>query len=386
MATTPQGRPMRPQVSTLGRVEWVAEIPVTLVGGVPQNQNLQLPNNVFPNDRFVSGVLLQWQGRITNAGANGPTGTLADAPFSLIDTVTIKGTHRIRSAQEPFVSARGADLRELARNYQSSAPNLQGFPPNLGLLAANDIRFDIPIFFYPMQVSLPERVDHLLDAPNYDALQMFLQVADDNNIFTYAVRGAPTFTAFGSAAGVPLIRVGLWLAQAGRHAFEGFVPARVWRYFNEDASADMAANGANVRLQNMNVPRGNKIRAILFKTGVKGLGVTAGNTSYATLSNVILANLKVFRGINKVTRFYADFFQAQEDSRNSYAIAPSVGYALVDYAMNTTVNESLDLTGAAAGPSGDVDVFTQADVTGVANQALVALWEEIRGIPQYPVR
>lgn len=380
------GRPTRPQVSTLGRFEWVADIPVTLVGGVPQNQNLQLPNNVFPNDRFVSGVLLQWQGRITNAAANGPTGTLADGPFSLIDTVTIKGTHRIRSAQEPFVSARGADLRELARNYQSSAPNVQGFPPNLGLLAANDIRFDIPIFFYPMQVSLPERVDHLLDAPNYDALQMFVQVADDNNVFTYAVRGAPTFTAFGTAAGTPLIRVGLWLAQAGKHAFEGFVPARVWRYFNEDASADMTANGANVRLQNMNVPRGNRIRAILFKTGVKGAAVTAGNTSFTTLSNVILANLKVFRGINKVTRFYADFFQLQEDSRNSYAIVPTAGYGLLDYAMQQTVNESLDLTGAAAGPSGDVDVFVQADVVGAAAQATVALWEEIRGIPQYPVR
>ena len=30
--------------------EWVADIAVPLVGGVPQNQNLQLPNNVFPND------------------------------------------------------------------------------------------------------------------------------------------------------------------------------------------------------------------------------------------------------------------------------------------------------------------------------------------------
>lgn len=386
MAAPTTGRPTAPQVSTLCRFEWVADITVTLAGGVPVNQNLQLPNNVFPNDRFVSGVLLQWQGRIQNAGANGPTGTLADAPFSLIDTVNIKGTHRIRGAQEPFISARAADLRELARNYQSSAPNVQGFPPSLALNANNDIRFDIPIFFYPMSVTLPERVDHLLDAPNYDALQMFLQVADDNNIFTYGTRGAPTFTAFGSASGSPIIRVGLWIAQAGRHAFEGFVPARVWRYFNEDASSDMTSTGANVRLQNMNVPRGNRIRNILFKTGTKGAGVSAGNTSYQTLSNVILANLKVFRGVNKVTRFYADFFQLQEDSRNAYAIAPSVGYGLLDYAQNSTVHESLDLTGAAAGPTGDVDVFVQADVTGASTQALVAMWEEIRGIPQYPLK
>jgi hypothetical protein len=331
-------------------------------------------------------MLLQWQGRITNPAGNGPTGILADAPFSLIDTIIVKGTHRIRGQQEPFINARGSDLRELARNYQSSAPNVQGFPPSLALNAANDIRFDIPVFFYPMSVTLPEKVDHLLDAPNYDALQLTLQVADDNSIYTYGARTAPAFTAFGSATGAPIIRVGLWIAQAGRTAFEGFVPARIWRYFNEDSTSDMTATAANVRLSNMNIPRGNRVRAILLKTGVNGTAVTAGNTAYVTLSNIILTNIKPFRGTNKVTRFYADYFQLQEDSRNAYSIAPSVGYGLLDYAQNQTVHESLDLTGAAAGPSGDVDVFLQADVTGAANQRLTALWEEIRGIPQYPVR
>lgn len=384
-AATP-GRPRRPSVSTISRFEWQSDIQVPLVGGVVVNQVLQPPNNIVPNDRFLSGMLLQYEGRITNAGAGNPTGVQADAPFALIDTVIMQGTHRLRGQPEQFINARGADLRELARIYESSAPLVAPAALGLGPLAANDIRFTIPIWFYPERVSLGEKVDHLLDAPNYDALSLRIQVADDQNIFTYAARTAPTFSAFGSAVGNPVIRVGFWYAQAGRHAFEGFVPARVWRYFNEDASADITTTAANVRLQNMNVPRGNRIRNILMKTGIASAAVAAGNTSYNTLSNVILANVKVMRGVNKVTRFYADFFELSEDVRINKAIAPTAGYALLDYAPNATVHENLDLTGAAAGPTGDVDVFIQADVTGAAGQRLMALWEEIRGFPEYPVK
>lgn len=378
-------KPRRPFVSTLMRFEWFADVPVPLNGTVPNNSQVQLPNNILPNDRFFSGLLFQYEARIVTPGAQAPTGLQADGAFALIDTIIVKGTHRLRGQNEVFISARGPDLRELARNYQSSAPNIQGTLVT-GINQTVDLRFDIPLFFWPMQVRLEEKVDYLLDAPNYDALQVFMQVADDNNIFTYGARTAPTFTAFGSASGTPRIRVGGWYAQAGRHAFEGFVPGRVWRYFAEDTSADMTTTGANVRLANLNIPRGQRIRGILLKTGAKSTAVTSGNTSFNTLSNLILANVKAFRGTNKITRFFADFFQMQEDSRNAYAIAPSTGYGLIDYATNGTIHESLDLTGAAAGPTGDVDTYIGADVTGAANQATVALWEEIRGIPQYPVR
>lgn len=365
----------RPRVNTVGRTEWIADISLP---NLDTTYNLPTQGGLIPNDRFMFGLLLQFEGRITNAGANNPTGQQADAPFSLIDTVQVQGFHRLRGQQEQFINARGADLRELALIYTSRAPFNQNSLSN-GANATNDIRFFIPVFFPPMGVSLAQQVDYLLDAPNYDSLKLNLVYSDDQSVFTYGTRGAPAFSSFGSGAGNPRIRVSGIFAQAGQSQFANFVPARVWRYFAEDTSGDITASTTAARM--INIPKGYRMRSMLLKTGVKSTAVAAGMNAYNTLSNTILANLKIMRGLNKQVRFYADQFAAREDCAMAYSISPDTGFQLIDFAQHGSWHEALDLTGLAAGPSGDTDTYIQADTTGAANQGLMALWEELRGLP-----
>lgn len=369
----------RPLVSTINRTEWITDIQIPT-----NNTQVALPTNggLIPNDRFIKKLYMQWEGRITNAGVNNPTGTQADLQYALLDTVLVQGLHRGRGQFEQFINMRGPDLRELALIYQTRAPFSNLANLNLAASATNDLRFIIPIDFTPMNVSLAQQVDWLLDAPNYDALKLAINVADDQNVFTYGTRGAPTFSAFGSGAGNPRIRVHAEFAQAGQSQFAGFVPARLWRYFFEDTSSDITATTTNARMAN--IPRGYRIRNILVKTGVKSAAVAAGNNSYNTLSNTILANLKIMRGLNKAIRFYADYFAAREDCAEAYSVTPDTGYVLLDFAQHGTWHESVDASGLAAGPAGDTDFYFQADSTGAASQAAVFAYEELRGLPIAP--
>jgi len=369
----------RPLVSTINRTEWITDIQLAT-----QNTQVGLPTNggLIPNDRFIKKMYLQFEGRITNAASNNPTGQQADGQYALLDTLLVQGLHRGRGQFEQFINMRGPDARELALIYQTRAPfsNLSNL--SLGINATNDIRFVIPVDFTPMNCSLAQQVDWLLDAPNYDALKLAINYGDDQSVFTYGIRGVPTFSAFGSVSGTPRIRVHCEFAQAGQSQFAGFVPARLWRYFFEDTSSDITATTTNARMAN--IPRGYRIRNILNKVGVKSTAVASGNNSYNTLTNTALQNIKIMRGLNKAVRFYADQFALREDCGEAYSITPDTGYNLIDFAQHGTWHEALDATGLAAGPAGDTDLYFQADTTGAANQASMFLYEELRGLPIAP--
>lgn len=355
---------------------------------IVRNQQLQPPNNVFPNDRFLWGITLEWEGRITNNVANAPTGTLPDAPFNLIDTVIIQGTDVIKGGKVVIINARGSSLAQIVK-IQTNSP--QDVVPAGGLSiapgATNDIRFYIDIPFVPLNMPLHQQVDWLFDATNYTNLQLLIQVADDLNIFTYgAARGLPTFSAFGSAVGSPRIRLLGTFTMFGPNMGEGFKPGRVYRYFNEDTSNDLLTTAAKIQFQNGNLPRGRQIRSVLQKTGTKSAATSPGNTAFATLSNAMLQNEFLFRGTNKTIRSYLDQFHLRHVNGLRYGNFPQAGYGLFDFAPNGTIHESLDLRNAIAGATGDILTYLQGDVTTLgAGSAIEWMWEELDGPPIYPV-
>lgn len=370
--------------SATSRQEFIADISLSATNSVNM-----LPTNggLIPNDRFMYGMFLQFEGRMTNPGSGNPTGTQADAPFSLLDTISIQGYHRVRGQNEPFINLRGPDLYNLDRLYTSHipyvVPNSQGAPVFTVSLsttasATNDIRFMLYLPFVPLQIPVQAQLGWLLDAPNYDTLKLTINYSDDKSVFTGQTT-APTFSAFGSSTGNPRIRVQGQFALGGNSVF-GFVPGRVWRYFQENTSGDIV-NTVTASRQ-YNIPRGNKIRGILIKTGVKSTTATAGNNVYNTLSDTIFTNLKVQRGLNKTIRYYQDFFGPKTEIAHSYAMFAAQGYALIDFAQRGKLSEALDTVGLVAGPSGDTDLYVQADITGASNQAALFLVEELRGIPQ----
>lgn len=365
-------------ISALSRPERIADVDINGL-----NREFFLPTNggLIPSDRFMYGIGLLFEGRITNAATGNPSAVLADAPFSLLESIEVEGFHRIRTAQEQFIKIRGADLRELNRDYLNHTPLNTPATLSLTASATNDIRFYIELPFVPYALPARQWEGFLLDAPNYDALKLRIRFADDASVFVRATAG--TFSAFGSATGNPRIRVAGMFAQQGPQQFRGFIPARVWRYFSEVQSGDILSNTTESRL--FNIPRGHRIRSILLKSGVRGTGVTSGNTSYLTLSDTILSRINVFRGINRLNRSHFGFFDLKENTGMRFGLNPNTGYGLIDWVVNGVDMEALDTRGLVAGPSGDVDVFIQTDIVGAANQGAVAVFEEWRNSPVFAV-
>src|ERR1035437_1961367 len=77
------------------------------------NSATQLPTNggIIPSDRYISAHRFDVQFQVNISGANNPSSVLADAPWSLIENITVKGTHRPTRQQVTLWDIRGADLR-----------------------------------------------------------------------------------------------------------------------------------------------------------------------------------------------------------------------------------------------------------------------------------
>lgn len=373
------------QFTASSRQEFISDIQLSTVNTL---YNLPTNGGLLPNDRFMFALPMTFEGRLTNAGSNNPTGVQADAPFSLIDTIQVGGYHRVRGQNEPFINIRGVDLynfnRMMSGHIPYVVPNSQGAPVFTVSLSTsangtNDIRFTLFLPFTPLRIPLKDKAGWLLDAPNYDQLKLAVTFADDQSVFTYGTRTAGTFSAFGSATGNPRLRVDGQFALLNAASF-GFIPARPWRYYQELTDSNWTSTTNNARLYN--IPRGNKIRNILIKTGVKSTAVNSGNNVYNTTSDTILVNIKVQRGLNKSIRYYEDFYRIKTETERSYGVFPAPGYCLMDFAQNGVLSEALDTVGLVAGPSGDTDLYVQADTTGAANQAGLFMVEELRGIPR----
>jgi len=359
---------------TVYRREHIADITLS---NVNTEYTLPTQGGQIPSDRFLHSLLLTFEGRMTNPASGGPTDRLADAPFSIIDRITVEGYHRLRQTQEKFIDVRAVDLRNLNGIYRGLLPYSTHESGDLSVTASatNDVRFVIPVPFVPLGLPVSQQANWLLDAPNYDSLKLTVKYADTQSVFSGATTN-PTLSAYGSATGDPSLRVDGIFAQAGPSAFRGFLPRRLWRWFSENTS-DLTATSNAVRL--FNLPRGYFIRGILVKTGVKATGVTAGNDAYNTLSDTILSEVKLFRGINKAIRHWPLYVTMADDTEFAYGIRPATGYKLIDFAPNKHDGEVLDTRGLIAGPTGDIDLYLQGDVAGSANQAALVMYEEWRG-------
>ena len=343
------------------------------------NTTLVLPTNggLIPNDRWLHSLILQVELRMTNPHTGFPTGVLADAPFSLIDTVTVSGFHKVRGTNEEFIKVRGADLREMDRLYKGVSPYMTPTTAlNLTADATNDIRFQLQVPFVPLGLSdLAQESAWLLDAPNYDRLTLTIQWADALSVFS-GQSTQPTFSAYGSATGTPRIRVEGLFAMGGAAQFRGLVPGRVWRYGLETSSGDIVSGATGARL--FNLPRGYKLRSLLMKVGTKA-AVTGSNNAYSSLTQTAFQNIVLNRGLNRAIRRYSDQFTILNNNLSQYKILPTAGYSMLDFCSSGHPAEVLDTSSWVSGATGDVDFYLSADVTGAASQACALLLEEWRG-------
>lgn len=340
---------------------------------------------LLPNDRWYFGLIVTWEGRITMPASGGPSAFTADGLPALIERFTVQGFHRPRAQNQTFFDLRGADAYVLAQLYTGLAGFVEPASFSFGASATNDVRVYYFLPFTPLQIGPIEASRYLLDAPNYDALQFAIQTGDLASVFA-SFTTAPTLSAFGSATGSPIVRVSGYFAQAGPGKFIGQLPGRTFYSFQEYTDSRITSSGTAVRLHD--IVRGNYVRGLVLKTGVKKTGVTAGNNAYSTLSDWMLSNIRVFRGVNTLIRDYPLYRDIKEEQVVSAAISGAnqpvrapTGYAHLEFAKHGLLAESMNATGLVAGPTGSVDFYLAADVVGAANQGLVVITEEIRWLP-----
>lgn len=360
-------------VTSISRMEFIDSIPFA------ENtlQTLRTNGGLLPNDYFLHSLVLEFRGRLTMPATSGPSAVTADAHAGIIERVVVEGYHRIRRQQEKVIDLRGSDLELHQRIYLPSP--LIKTPSSISIAgnATNDIVCQILVPFTPLRVAPAVQAAHLLDAPNYESLKLSVQFADWKNVVTGGTN-APTWSAYGSSSGSPELRVYRNMAISPTK-FAGFVPGRIFRYFNEVTGSIPTTTANGVRL--FDVPRGFDIRSVLIKTGVKNTSATAGNNSFSSLSD-FLTNLKFNVGLGKYIRYWPDGFGNYADYATSYNVSGDVtGLYVIDFCENGTLNDALNTRGLIGGPTGNVDTYVQADVAGASNQAIVAVYEEIRYRP-----
>jgi hypothetical protein len=364
---------MATNLTALQRVEFIDSIPFT------ENTQATLPTNggLLPNDRFLHSLLLEFRGRATMPATGGPTAVNADGVPAVIERVTVEGFHRIRRQQEKIVDLRGADLALMQRIYLPSP--LISTPTSLTLTAnaTNDIITQVLIPFVPLRIAPNVQGGYLLDAPNYESLKLTLTFGDWKSIFTDGTT-APTWSAYGASTGSPTVRVyGGFAMNPAR--FAGFVPGRIFRYFAEITGSIPTTTASGVRL--FDVPRGFDIRSVMLKTGVKDTAVSAGNNAFSAWTD-FLADMRFNVGLGKYIRRYLDGNANYADLATSYNLSSRIaGVNVFDFCQNGVLSDALNTRPLIGGPTGNVDVYLSADVTGASNQAIVAIIEEVRYRP-----
>lgn len=362
----------RRPVTTMFRPETLETIVITA-----NNQEYSLSGNggMLPRDRFLSGLLLTVKFRITNASSNNPSAALADAPYNIIDRVTVYGKHALRRTDETIVSLSGSELAELQRLNTRYA--IQGSVPLVTTAdATNDIRFVLHVPFVPWQVHPNAMANYLLDGPNYQTLYLKIKWADDKSIFR-GQTSASTFSAFGSTTGNPTIDVVAFQAMEPSSKFNGFVPGLYSIYSRPVISQSLLTTGQRVRITDL--PRGGRLRRIVLKTGVQATTVTSGNSAFNTLSDDVLTRINVKLGSNKIVWDARDFLTARANMTllNPGSVTPSTGHLVVDWVRTGNDAELFNATGLIAGSTGDTDFFIEADVAGASNQNASLIVEEV---------
>jgi len=323
-------------------------------------------------ERYIHSLQLEFEGRLA-LGVAAALSEHVDSPYSIIDAVRVRGFHKVRKQQEEVLNLPGSVIRELALEYGGRAPVTTGAITLT--VADHDIRFVLPITFPPEDVPLYMQAPHLLDAPHYENLVLEIKFADFKNTHAPDTTTTETWTAFASAVGDPRVRVSARFAQFGAGGAPDFVPAPVWRSYEENTSSDITAGKVGARVKEIDT--GHLVRALLIKTGVKFTTPTAGNSVFASLSDTILDNISVNYALDKYLTKFASFYALKEAQAYFDRIAPSTGYGRIDWVPQHDTRTAWDTSGLIGAPN----VYLKADVTGAANQAVGVAVEEIRGVP-----
>jgi len=343
---------------------------------VPRPLNLNRP---------LEMVIVEWAGRIVVA--NNPfTAVAAEAPTTLIQRVTIRGTWKGTAVTPIDISGATAYGRAYAYGLQPSIfiNGVRQAPPtspyaqlaaNFGNVGTYDVRLFIPIPVWPVVSPANRAFDqarYLWQSQDWnDSLEIALQLGDETALGTPNAPGDATFTAIGSAAGTPTVRIHTRSVLLGDLRFSQ--RSNVLLLSEQPIRDTVTTLGGNLRIARLDR---QKTPVILLKTGTILAGSTPGVQVFATLTDALLDQTLVVVDNRRLRDTSSNFAAGDSIQMNQGAIRPQ-GYLPLSFIDGQSSRTALraDLA-AVVGPGSDFALWSSVLTTG-ATQALNMIQESI---------
>lgn len=308
-------------------------------------------------DRKVTWYQLYVTGRITvGSGApvtfrSGPAilgGNSGAALFSLIQQLSINGTHATYGALTPILM-RGESAAEWAAMFYSTySPSyrvsINGATPVVnGPLsgaenATNDFEFIIPIPLFPIGINPADQSFYALHGPDWPG-NLFISVSPADptalGVTLASLANGGAVTAYGSASGNGSIDILSERPLVGKALAANIRPAITFRtsVFQQPTQVVQAGGAAGSDLCDLIV--GKDTTRILLKAGTQLASTTAGVTTFGTLSDAIVTQT-VFSLDSRNLRFQGGDrdFCLQDYQARAYNRVANIGYKVIDFMLN----------------------------------------------------
>lgn len=322
--------------------------------------HVSLSTTVVPRNiqltRPLQGIIIQWKGRVVVSTAS-YTALAVEAPQSIFQRITLRGTHQQYGALTPFDGS-GPTLYALSRLYSTgggrgnsvyiSNANVNAGQPTrqteltkpiglvpgggapgsnaiFGFIGTYDVEVDLYLPLYPYGFPDAQAVGYLFDPLDWgQTLQLTIQTGDFSSFGTNSTANV-AFSAFGSGSGSPQINILLDYVSLGplRNSIKKAVAIRNI----QSPSAVLASTGNAVRMQLL---QNYKTATVTTKKGTLLAGTSAGVIVFATLSDT-LTEQHVLRVDNKPLKNFQFDSITSEFYGNRYQTVQPQGYLGISF-------------------------------------------------------
>jgi hypothetical protein len=374
-------------MSLRNRTEFVADIldPIVYSGtGVGSPSEVGLVNRI-PLDKPLFGALLEVRYRVVTTGAVGNVN--AEGALNFIQRVRVVGTHK-RFGTREIVNLRGASLYELEKKYSfgMATPLVSNLPAAGASFAAAtyDINFGLLVPFVPRGIPKLQQMMFLVRNDEWATFDIYVTFGDITAIGV-SPQTTGVFTDFGSASGVPRVRVSVIRSILGEA--RGLIqPAVFRRQFLPLTTVLTSATFTDSAIQDLDV--GFKVNGYLVKTGINTTTSTGGILSFSSLSDAIITrpkvkldNVVIKDAVSQITsRSYSNMefgFGGSAGVAPGAASGADAGYAAIELCEGHDLNTAF--RGDMLNRSNKLQL--SGDVTAAPNQQGEVIEEMLEGEP-----
>lgn len=341
--------------------------------------------------RPAESISFEFLGRCVISGAAYTAG-VPEAPFTLLENVTIRGTHRDWGSQVP-INLSGAMAGVWPRLFQSQGNDLiigttRSADPGMpfvqttgitgGATGTYDIRLMIEIPFGPLLGASPSAKQALLPflwRPEDwgDSLQLSYIMGDQTSLGTPAGGTTVTWTALGSTSGSPTVNWYVNYTLLGDFARSGRSGLVMRTEYNATPYLTAVATQSQLGQQLAKQVTTN----IVVKTGRSLAGTSGGVNVFASLSDVQLDATKLVLDNKRPRDTYSNLVDKNYTGRMFNTTQPQ-GHFLMTFVEGG--NPLLAYRGDTVPPGSNLALYSDVDDANSANRQTI-VQEQVFGGP-----